>query len=325
MILATLMAAAQAVASPPAAAPDIEMTVPGPQGPLAGSLLRPAGAPHAAVIIVPGSGPTDRNGDNRMGVAGGVYRQLAQGLAARGIASLRIDKRGMFGSRAAITDPNHVTIADYAADTRAWAAALRQRLHLSCVWLAGHSEGGLVVLAAAQQPGGICGIVLISTPGRPLGTVMRQQFAANPANAPILPAANATLDALEEGRTIDPATLPAPLQPLFNAAVQPYLIDLLRQRPTDLAAHYHGPTAIVQGRCDLQVGVADAEALSAAHPRARLALLAGVNHVLKPIAGCDLQTNVASYGNPALPIAPAVIDAVAGAISPDHRPPAPPR
>ncbi len=96
------------------------------------------------VIIIPGSGPTDRNGDNPAGVAGAVYRQLAEQLTARGIATLRIDKRGMFGSRAAIANANAVTIADYAADAHAWAKAARAATGARCVWLLGHSEGGLV-------------------------------------------------------------------------------------------------------------------------------------------------------------------------------------
>ena len=89
-----------------------------------------------------------------MGVAAAPYRMLAEGLAARGVATVRIDKRGMFGSAGAIADANAVTIADYAADVHAWVKAARARTGASCVWVLGHSEGGLVALAAAQQPDG---------------------------------------------------------------------------------------------------------------------------------------------------------------------------
>ena len=123
-------------------------------------------------------------------------RLLADALAAKGVSSVRIDKRGMFASAAAIPDPNKVTLSDYADDVAAWIAAIRAKTGASCVWVAGHSEGGLVALTAAQRVKGICGLILIATPGRPLGGVMREQFHANPANAPILPDADAAIDAL---------------------------------------------------------------------------------------------------------------------------------
>ena len=111
-----------------------QVSIPGPQGPLAGTLTDPArNAP--AIILIPGSGPTNRAGDNPAGVSGGIYRQLADQLAAKGIATLRIDKRGMFGSKAAIPDANVVTIADYVADVRGWTRFLQAR--------AGHRAAGL--------------------------------------------------------------------------------------------------------------------------------------------------------------------------------------
>ncbi|MFZ5795176.1 MAG: alpha/beta hydrolase, partial [Pseudomonadota bacterium] len=141
MIRATLLAAAALVASPAVATTPmpVELTAPGPEGPLAGTLLDPdAKAP--LVLLIPGSGPTDRDGNNPLGVAGGPYRQLAEALAAKGIATLRIDKRGLFGSKAAQADPNAVTTADYAADVQAWSKVARARTGRACIWLLGHSE-----------------------------------------------------------------------------------------------------------------------------------------------------------------------------------------
>jgi pimeloyl-ACP methyl ester carboxylesterase len=86
----------------------------------------------------------------------------------------------MAGSRAAVADGNHVIMAEYAADVRAWVDMARKRTGRACVWVAGHSEGGLVTLIAAQHPDGICGIVLIAAAGRPLGTIMRELDADAP-------------------------------------------------------------------------------------------------------------------------------------------------
>jgi len=93
---------------------------PGPKGPLKGTLLSPNSKPTIAVLIVPGSGPTDRDGNNPLGVNASAYRLLAEGQAAKGFATLRIDKRGMFASAMAVEDANAVTIDDYVDDVRAW-------------------------------------------------------------------------------------------------------------------------------------------------------------------------------------------------------------
>ena len=114
-------------------------------GDLHGTLLSPrARAP--VVLIVPGSGPTDRDGNNPMGMKTDAYKLLAQGLAEQGIATVRVDKRGMFGSAAA-GDPNAVSVDVYANDYRAWIDAIRAQTGRKCVWLLGHSEGALMVSA----------------------------------------------------------------------------------------------------------------------------------------------------------------------------------
>ena len=291
------------------------LTAPGPQAPLAGTLLDVGkGAP--VVLIIPGSGPTDRDGNNPLGVTAAPYRLLAEALAKRGISSVRIDKRGLFGSKSAIPDANKVTIADYAADAHAWAASIHQATGAKCVWLLGHSEGSLVALAAGQQPGGFCGVISVSGMGRTLGAVMREQLRANPANAPILDAALDAIDTLEAGKPVDAAALPAPLQPLFNPAVQPFLRDMMAHDPPALAASLKLPLLIIQGDKDVQVSVADARALAAAQPKARLAILAGVNHVLKTPAAEDRAANLATYADPSLPVAASVVDAIAAFVKP---------
>jgi hypothetical protein len=280
----------------------VPVEAPGPNGPRAGTLLGEApGRP--VVLIVPGSGPTDRDGNNPMGIVAAPYRLLAEGLAARGVASVRIDKRGMFGSRAAIPDPNAVTMADYAADVHAWARGIRVRTGAPCVWVLGHSEGGLVALVAAQDSSDICGLILVSAAGRPLGQVIREQIAASPANAPLLPALDAALVLAASGQAIDPATLPPALASLFPPQLATYWKSALSYDPAALVAAYGGPVLILQGTRDIQVSVADAERLAAANPRARLVRVAGANHVLKHVGSDDRTANVATYADSSLPLA----------------------
>ncbi|MEM7614763.1 MAG: alpha/beta fold hydrolase [Pseudomonadota bacterium] len=290
-----------------------ELEMPGPEGPLRGTLLAPE-SPRAAALILPGSGPTDRDGNSPLGITAAPYRLLAEGLAGRGIATLRIDKRGIAGSAAALPDADSVRMADYVADARNWSARLMEETGAPCVWLLGHSEGGLITLSAlGEDPGPYCGAVLIATPGHPLGEILRLQLRANPANAPLLEDAERIIAALEAGTEVPAEAIPVPLLPLFRPTVQGYLIDLLAIDPGEVAGGYEGPLAIVQGTHDLQVYVADAERLAGRAPDAALHLIDGVNHVLKA-APMDRAANIATYADADAPLAPEVLDAITGFI-----------
>jgi len=309
-MFALLAAAAALQAAAPAAPVESTIEAPGPTGALRGTMLAPATTTRAVALIVPGSGPTDRDGNNPLGVRAQPYRLLAEALASRGIATVRIDKRGLFGSAAA-GDANAVTIADYATDVHQWARAARARTGARCVWLMGHSEGGLVALVAAQNPADLCGLVLVSAGGRPIGTVIREQLRANPANAPLLGQAMPALDALEAGRHVDVAGMDPHLLPLFAPPIQNYMISLLSYDPAALIGAVHQPVMIVQGQRDLQIGETDARRLAAADSGARLVLVANANHVLKAVATDDRAANIATYGDPALPLAPGIADPIA--------------
>ena len=299
-----------AVALAALAAPvSTEIVLPSQPAPLHGTLLTPPGA-SAVAVILPGSGPTDRDGNSPMGVAAGTYRLLAEGLADQGIATLRIDKRGIAASAAAGPAEADLRFDAYAADARAWAAEAAARAGKPCAWLIGHSEGALVALkAVAGGDDKVCGLVLLSGAGRPAGVVLREQLTALP--DPLKTQAYDALTELEAGRTV--AEPPAALAALFRPSVQPYLISWLPLDPATLLAAYDGPVFIGQGTTDIQVGVIDAQALAAADPDATLKLWDGVNHVLKT-APADRAGNLATYADPDLPLAPGVTQDVAAFI-----------
>lgn len=290
---------------------EVPIEAAGPQGPLSGTMLRGSSAQEPIALIIPGSGPTDRDGNSPLGVRAASYRLLAKGLAAEGITTVRIDKRGMFGSAGAVPDANAVTMADYVADTAAWVKSVRAKTGAPCVWLIGHSEGGLVALAAAQEVENLCGVVLTASPGRPLGDVIKSQLRANPANAPLLQTADAAIDELSAGRRVDASALPQPLAPLFNPAVQGFLISTFSLDPADLVATARLPILIVQGGKDMQVSVADAERLKAGNPGAMLIILPNANHVLKDVAGNSPSDNLAAYQTPDLPLSEGLVSGIA--------------
>lgn len=282
----------------PALAAAEPVHIAGPHGVLEAEQIAVDGAAHA-VVIIPGSGPTDRNGNSpRLGLSTDTYRLLAEGLALRGITSLRIDKRGFYGSVGAISDPNEVTIAAYAEDVRDWVYHASDLA--SCVWIIGHSEGGLVAIIAAQDPlESLCGLILLATPGRPIGQLMIEQFETNPANGPLMPELRVIVADLEIGRSRDPASVPMVLQPLFSTGLQRYMIDLFSHDPAEIAKDWRGPVLIVQGDEDMHTRRHDADLLAGALPQARRVNLAGGTHMLKAaVAGNPFAT----YIDPALPL-----------------------
>jgi uncharacterized protein len=309
----SMLVAIMAAALAGAAETPREITTAGPKGTLAGTLV-PGRTGGPVVLIIPGSGPTDRDGNNPLGVTAGSYRLLAEALAARGVTSVRIDKRGMFGSKAAVADANAVTIDQYAGDVQGWVTTVRGATGAKCVWLIGHSEGGLIALKAAQQPAGLCGVVLIASPGVPLGQTIRAQLRANPGNAPVFAQVETALVSLEAGKTVDVAAMHPAVQQLFAPKVQSYMIDLLAQNPVALAAKVRLPMLIVAGSTDLQIAAGDAAALAKAQPSARLVVVPGMNHVLKT-APAERKANLATYADPSLKLAPGLVEPIVRFVS----------
>jgi len=283
-----------------------EITAPAPPGELHGTFLK-AGKPGPVMLIIAGSGPTDRDGNSTLGVKSNMYKLLAEGLAAKGISSLRYDKRGVGESRGAMLKQSELRIQTYADDAATMADALRKHSGARCIWLLGHSEGALLAELAAQKPDGICGVILISGAGRKIADVMRQQLSVMP--EPARGQALAAISELEAGRLVPNP----PAQPLnlFYTEVQPYLISWMAADPARLLSNLKRPVLILQGETDIQVAVADARALAAAQPQAKLVLLPGVNHVLKA-APAERSANLATYADPVLPLAPRVVDTIAG-------------
>lgn len=274
--------------------------------PLHGSLLSPEGQVRAAAVIIPGSGPTDRNGNQAPAVSADYLRLLAQALAADGVATVRIDKRGIGQSAPAGGAEADLRFDHYVADARAWAAETARLTGQPCAWVIGHSEGALVALAAAQDDAAICGLVLLAGAGRPAADILREQLGPN-LPEPMRTQAFDALSELEAGRTV--ADTPPQLAALFRPSVQPYLISWFAFDPAELIAAYDGPVLIGQGTTDIQVGVVDAETMAAAQPDAQLEIWQGVNHVLK-VSPAERAANIATYADPHLPLAPGVAEAV---------------
>lgn len=303
LILAAALAASDPVATP--------VEVASPLAPLHGTLLTPGGETRAAAVIIAGSGPTDRDGNNPLGVRAASYRLLAEGLADEGVATLRYDKRGAGQSVAALGNEADLRFEHMVDDALAFAAEARARTGLPCVWLIGHSEGtGVALMAVARDDEGICGLVLLSGLGRRPRVILEEQLGGQ-LPEPLRTRTFEAIARLEAGELV--ADTPPELAALLRPSVQPFLIGLLALDPAALIAAYDGPVMIGNGTTDLQTTVVDAQVLSEAQPEAQLTIWEGVNHLLK-IAPADRAANLATYGNPDLPLAQGVVEDVAGFI-----------
>jgi uncharacterized protein len=277
-------------------------------GILEGTLLVPdANRPVPVALIIAGSGPTDRNGNQPMMVNNSL-KFLAEELADAGIASLRFDKRGIAASSGAMISESELRFEHYVDDAAGWIALLQEDARFNAVIVVGHSEGSLIGKLAAKQAGAT-GFISLAGMGRSMDQVIRTQLQSQPAF--VLDIALPILDQLVEGTMVE--EIPPMLQPLFRKSVQPYLISVFKHNPSEVIASLDIPVMIVQGSTDIQIGLDEAELLRAASPAAEVAVFEGMNHILKE-APSDFQQNIATYSNPDIPLFSGLSPAIAAFI-----------
>lgn len=282
---------------------------------LRGTMLTPAPrscpAPWPVALIIAGSGPTDRDGNTTLiSGANNSLRLLAEGLADACIATVRYDKRGVAASLWPGMREDDLRFTTYADDAAAWLRRLQGDARFDRIVAVGHSEGATLGTLAARAVGAD-GAVLIAGAGRPIGVVLREQLGRQLPPELYMQADSALLE-LEAGRTVP--NPPAMLFTLLRPSVQPYLISWLGIDPAEELAALEVPALVVWGTTDVQASRADAERLGAADDDVRLLAIEGMNHILKSVPA-DQAAQMASYSDPALPLAPGLVPAVAAFIN----------
>ncbi|MEM9996303.1 MAG: alpha/beta hydrolase [Bacteroidota bacterium] len=284
-----------------------------PTGTLHGTLTWPAEAaqPVPGVVLVAGSGPTDRDGNSIM-LPGknNSLRLLAEALTAEGFAVVRFDKRGVAASAESSIAEVDLRVETFAEDVATWGRWLRADARTTdALTLIGHSEGTLVGALAAEDLDAD-GFVALAGLGRPIQVVLRRQLAAQlPDN--VMAEADSLFATLERGETTD--ALSPMLVSTFRPSVQPYLASVMAYDPAALVADLEAPVLVVNGTTDVQVEVADGERLAAAD-NAELVVIDGMNHVLKAVTG-TLTEQLPSYGDPTLALHPDLVPAISAFLS----------
>jgi len=307
--LAPLAAAPGGQAAPAYATVSRAVSLAVPGGQLHGTLTAPRALEcPPLVVMLAGSGPTDRDGNSALlpGRSDSL-KQLAHALAGQGIATLRYDKRGVAASQPAAPDESVLRPATHAADAAAWLRHIHGSRRYASVTVLGHSEGSLIGMLAVRE-GGADGFISLAGPAQGASVLLRRQW------LPKLPpelarATNSMLASLERGKARQPAR--PELQAVFRPSVQPYMMSWFRYVPAQEFARLPVPSLIVQGTHDVQVGVDQARLLQRARPGTEMALVEGMNHVLK-MAPDGMARQLASYTIPTWPLAPALVRAVTG-------------
>lgn len=275
-----------------------DITLNTPTGDIHGKLILPdGGTPCPVVLIIAGSGPTDMNGNNA-GMTNNSLLYLARELAAGGIATVRYDKRAIGKSAAACTNEEDLRFDHYIDDAAAWADKLAGDSRFTKVIIAGHSEGSLIGMVAAQRSKAVKGYISIAGCGSPAYEILEEQFKSQPEW--IQEQSASICKELREGRTVK--EVPYYLMSLYRNSVQPYLISWFAYNPAEEVAKLDIPVLILQGDMDIQVGVDEAEKLHAAQPHSELHIIKEMNHILKHCNTTQQMAQLATYKDANLPL-----------------------
>lgn len=249
------------------------------------------------VLIIAGSGPTDRDCNSPLGIQTNAYKMLSESFAKNGISTLRFDKRGIGKSKPAMTSESELRFETYIKDVVAWISLLKSDKRFSSIVVLGHSEGALIGMIAAEQTN-VAGYISVAGIGKSADKVLQEQLKTK-LPPQLLDESNRILDSLKIGKTV--SNVNSNLGVLYRPSVQPYLISWIKYDPAKEICKLKIPVLIIQGTADLQVSVSDSKLLSEAMPDAKVLIIENMNHVLKE-SDSDMQRNMATYRNPALPL-----------------------
>ena len=289
-------------------------------GDISATLNTPEAGCDVAVLIVAGSGPTDRNGNSGQSLNTYTYKMLSDNLVKNGIAVLRYDKRAIGRSHLndSATIPNLV-FGDFVDD----AARCVDYLHsegFKKVVVAGHSEGGEIAMhLALREDVAVDGLVLLCCPGFPMDQILNAQLSAQlvPQHVGLMVTATTIIKRIKAGESVPVESIPQELLSLFHPSVQPFLCSSMAFDPAELMSRVEQPTLVISGGRDIQVTKENAERLMAGAKRGEHLHFEQMTHILKDADTNDrIQQLVSVYVNANLPLTECLIEAIIKFVKP---------
>ena len=269
-----------------------------------GTLLTPdSNMPLPMAIIIGGSGPTDRNGNQQM-MKNNSLKFLAEGLYEKNIASFRYDKRIVKQMKNKSIDEKNIHFGDFIDDAIAVLDYFKKEKRFSEIYVIGHSQGSLIGMVAAQEEAN--GFISIAGAGQEIDDVIIDQLAQQ---APgLVDNARSSFDDLRANGVsynYDPG-----LASIFRKELQPFIYSWMLYNPQEEIAKLQIPVLIVNGDKDIQVQVTEAGLIKNAKPDAEYKVIPYMNHIFKKVEGNDLE-NSKTYNQYNLPVMPELINLIA--------------
>ena len=255
-------------------------------------------------MIIPGSGPTDRNG-NQGTMKNNSLKFLAEGLAQNNLNVLTYDKRVVYMIHHYKNENKELPILDFQHginDVNTIVNYLKNKLGYKKVVIIGHSEGSLIGMIAANKKAEA--FISIAGSGQPIDEILKEQINKQ---APMLnEASDKILAELKQGKTVKDVN--PFLQTLYAEHNQPYLIEWIALNPSQEVKKLNIPILLINGDKDIQVDVKNAEALKNAKSEAEIVIINNMNHLLKEIKNDSEQLK--SYNDPDLILHPELVPTI---------------
>lgn len=264
-------------------------------------ISNPATKKNNLIILIAGSGPTNRNG-NQLGMQNNSLKFLAEGIAANGNTVFSYDKRIIKQMKVGNLKEEDLNFTDLINDTKDVISFFKKQKKYRKIIVAGHSEGSLIGMIAAN--GNADAFISLAGAGRTIDFIMTEQIEKQ---APFLKKeTEENFKTLKKGETFELKN--QMLATIFRKSVQPYMISWMQYNPQDEIKKLNVPILIVNGTKDIQTSETEAELLHNANPKSTLKIIAKMNHIFKEINEDD--ENLKSYSNPNLPVMPELIESI---------------
>ena len=262
------------------------------------------------VLIIAGSGATDRNCNNPM-MTCNSYKILSDSLNLYGIATLSYDKR-MIAKSVSTQKEEELRFEDYVEDAKKWIELLSKNKQFSEIIVIGHSEGSLIGIIACGDNPQVSKFISISGVGVSADEILKEQLSNNLEGEKRLKAkAFSIIDELKQGKLVE--DVPITLHSLFRPSVQPYLISWFKYNPQEEIKKLSIPILILQGTLDIQVSEYEAELLYSGNSNAKKVIIEDMNHALKNSTSMDMKEQFEdSYNNPNSPINTILVETIVG-------------